>query len=225
MLDLRSTNGLRASIVTLSDDFAGLRFKNNIGRYFMGVNSFSNRFVVYDNIANKERFTINSQGFMGVNEINPTSVLHVNGGFILSESDELEEQVLIGTNVLNNEAKVFIQNAGYPHALKIKGNRSTSGTAVVVEGNTILEGNLTIMGSVAKGSGTFKIDHPLDPENKYLYHSFVESPDMMNVYNGNATTDAEGNATITLPDYFEALNMDYRYQLMPIGQFAQAIIV
>jgi hypothetical protein len=47
----------------------------------------------------------------------------------------------------------------------------------------------------------FKIDHPLDPENKYLSHSFVESPDMMNIYNGNVVTDASGYATVTLPDY------------------------
>jgi hypothetical protein len=85
-------------------------------------------------------------------------------------------------------------------------------------------GNVQITGSIAKGSGTFKIDHPLDPENKYLYHSFVESPDMMNIYNGNITTDASGYATVTMPDYFDALNKDFRYQLTAIGTFAQAII-
>jgi hypothetical protein len=68
------------------------------------------------------------------------------------------------------------------------------------------------------------IDHPLDPANRYLSHSFVESPDMMNVYNGNVSTDADGNATVELPDYFEALNRDFRYQLTPIGEFAQAIV-
>ena len=47
---------------------------------------------------------------------------------------------------------------------------------------------------------------------------------MMNVYNGNITTDAKGNATVTLPTYFEALNRDYRYQLTVIGTFAQAMI-
>ena len=45
---------------------------------------------------------------------------------------------------------------------------------------------------------------------------------MMNVYNGNVTTDADGNATVTLPEWFEALNRDFRYQLTVIGQFAQA---
>ncbi|HZU27273.1 MAG TPA: hypothetical protein VFA04_17230, partial [Bryobacteraceae bacterium] len=77
---------------------------------------------------------------------------------------------------------------------------------------------------LSKGGGSFRIDHPLDPENKYLYHSFVESPDMMNVYNGNVITDRKGYATVTLPDYFEALNRDYRYQLTVIGVFAQAIV-
>jgi hypothetical protein len=48
----------------------------------------------------------------------------------------------------------------------------------------------------------FKIDHPLYPESKYLYHSSVESPDMMNVYNGNITTDGNGEAIVTLPSYF-----------------------
>jgi hypothetical protein len=85
-------------------------------------------------------------------------------------------------------------------------------------------GNVNVTGSLAKASGTFKIDHPQDPENKYLYHSFVESPDMMNIYNGNITTDAQGEAVVTLPGYFDALNKDFRYQLTPIGTFAQAII-
>ena len=85
-------------------------------------------------------------------------------------------------------------------------------------------GNVSVLGSLAKGSGTFKIDHPLDPANKYLYHSFVESPDMMNVYNGNVSTDANGFATVKMPDYFSALNKDFRYQLTVIGTFANAII-
>jgi hypothetical protein len=85
-------------------------------------------------------------------------------------------------------------------------------------------GNVSIKGNLSKGGGSFKIDHPLDPANKYLYHSFVESPDMMNVYNGNVVTNQRGLATVVLPEYFEALNRDFRYQLTVIGQFAQAIV-
>ena len=74
-----------------------------------------------------------------------------------------------------------------------------------------------IVGSISKSSGSFRIDHPLDPANKYLYHSFVESPDMKNVYDGVAVLNAGGEATVELPDWFDALNKDFRYQLTAIG--------
>jgi trimeric autotransporter adhesin len=89
---------------------------------------------------------------------------------------------------------------------------------------TATTGNVDVRGTLSKGGGSFKIDHPLDPANKYLYHSFVESPDMKNMYDGNITTDGAGQATVTLPDWFETLNRDFRYQLTVIGQFAQAIV-
>jgi hypothetical protein len=75
-----------------------------------------------------------------------------------------------------------------------------------------------------KSGGGFKIDHPLDPENKYLSHSFVESPAALNIYQGNVVTDADGNATVTLPDYFESLNEDYGYQLTCIGELAHVMV-
>ena len=85
-------------------------------------------------------------------------------------------------------------------------------------------GNAYFAGNVTKGGGSFKIDHPLDPQNKYLYHSFVESPDMMNVYNGNVALGDGGEAWIELPDWFEALNRDFRYQLTTIGGFAPVYV-
>jgi hypothetical protein len=86
------------------------------------------------------------------------------------------------------------------------------------------DGSVDVDGNLSKAGGSFKIDHPLDPANKYLYHSFVESPDMKNIYDGNVTTDGSGLASVTLPDWFEALNRDFRYQLTVIGQFAQAMV-
>jgi hypothetical protein len=74
-------------------------------------------------------------------------------------------------------------------------------------------GKVAVTGLLSKGGGSFKIDHPLDPENKFLYHSFVESPDMKNIYDGVITTDEKGFATVTMPDWFDALNRDFRYQL------------
>jgi len=99
-----------------------------------------------------------------------------------------------------------------------------SPTAADMTGLVFLRGDTYVYGNLTKTSGSFRIDHPLDPTNKYLQHSFIESPDMMNVYNGNIVTDSNGEAIVNLPVYFEALNKDFRYQLTVIGEFAQAII-
>lgn len=96
---------------------------------------------------------------------------------------------------------------------------------IELERSTKILGNLTVTGNLAKSSGSFKIDHPLDPANKYLYHSFVESPDMLDIYNGIVVTDKHGYATVTLPNYFEALNRDFRYQLTPIGCLAEVAVI
>src|SRR5262245_3537349 len=78
-------------------------------------------------------------------------------------------------------------------------------------------GDVNISGNLSKGGGSFKIDHPLDRENKYLYHSFVESPDMKNIYDGVVKLDANGEATVELPEWFGALNRDFRYLLTAVG--------
>lgn len=88
----------------------------------------------------------------------------------------------------------------------------------------LFNGNTWTVGTLYKNSGAFRIDHPLDPANKYLSHSFVESPDMKNIYDGVVMTDAKGLAVVELPAWFEALNRDFRYQLTVMGQFAQAIV-
>ena len=63
-----------------------------------------------------------------------------------------------------------------------------------------LQGNVRITGNLQKAGGSFKIDHPLDPANKYLSHSFVESPDMKNMYDGVVALDNKGKAEKDLPD-------------------------
>jgi hypothetical protein len=127
-----------------------------------------------------------------------------------------------------------VAEGGSGHNYAVYGYAAGSGTNYAIYGSAVgsegidwagyFLGNVNISGTLTKSAGSFKIDHPLDPENKYLYHSFVESPDMMNIYNGNVVTDVSGFATVILPDWFEALNKDFRYQLTVIGDFAQAII-
>jgi hypothetical protein len=140
---------------------------------------------------------------------------------------------LSGGNVKGMEASGTSSGAGFSMGIGGYGN-GTPNTAYGVVGNAVggtvknysgyFFGDVYVGGTLSKGGGSFKIDHPQDPDNKYLVHSFVESPDMMNIYNGNITTDASGAATVTLPSYFDVLNKDFRYQLTVIGTFAQAIV-
>ena len=90
--------------------------------------------------------------------------------------------------------------------------------AVTLTGNVKFAGDLKITGALFKGSGSFVIDHPLDPKNWLLYHSFVESPDVMNIYDGIATLDENGEAVIQLPSYYDALNKDSRYQFFALDR-------
>jgi hypothetical protein len=119
--------------------------------------------------------------------------------------------------IANTPGKIHLQGGPNGAALTIAGTQVGINTATPTNALTV-SGNMNVTGSVAKAGGSFLIDHPLDPENKFLYHSFVESPDMKNIYDGVVTTDADGYATITLPDYFEALNRDFRYQLTVIDE-------
>ena len=85
-------------------------------------------------------------------------------------------------------------------------------------GYTSIGGDLDVSGTLWKAAGAFRIDHPLDPENMFLNHSLVESPDMKNIYDGVVTLDENGEAWVQMADWFEALNQDFRYQLTPSGE-------
>jgi len=86
------------------------------------------------------------------------------------------------------------------------------------------EGNVDIKGNLTKSGGGFRIDHPLAPTEKYLNHSFVESSERKNVYDGIAVLDDNGQAIVELPAWFETLNSEFRYQLTCLGDFAPVYI-
>ena len=78
-------------------------------------------------------------------------------------------------------------------------------------------GDVEVNGVLSATTKYFKVDHPLDPANKYLVHACVESDEMVNVYSGNVVLDSGGKARVELPDWFEAVNKDFRYQLTAVG--------
>jgi len=63
------------------------------------------------------------------------------------------------------------------------------------------------------------VSHP------YLYGDhFVESPDMEKIYDGVVEPDANGEAGVGLPKWFDVVNRDFRYHLTNIGAFAPVYI-
>jgi len=130
-----------------------------------------------------------------------------------------------------NAAGVRGQNSGNCCGMGVAGFHTGSGIGVYGEAQNgfavsgfspnnwsgYFQGSVNVVGTLYKSSGAFRIDNPLDPAHSYLQHSFVESPEMKNVYDGVVSTNGKGFATVTLPSWFEALNRDFRYQLTIVG--------
>ena len=164
--------------------------------------------------------TITQGGFVGIGTTAPLSKLEV-----INDGSAIRGIGSNNGNSIGVFGKGFIgvwgESLRTANSNAIYGDNDGSNT---VGHAGVFNGRVNVIGNLSKLGGSFKIDHPLDPANKYLSHSFVESPDMMNIYNGNITTDKKGEAIVTMPEYFVALNRDFRYQLTVIGQFAQAIV-
>jgi hypothetical protein len=114
-------------------------------------------------------------------------------------------------------------NAPNGHALLAIGNYyGVLGGAPMAGHAVYAQGDLT-----ATGTKAFRIDHPSDPTNKYLYHYATESPTPQNSYSGNVVTDQRGYAWVTLPDYFAEVNANFKYQLTVLSggeDFVQAMV-
>jgi hypothetical protein len=150
---------------------------------------------------------------------------HMYAGYFLTDGDRDSAAVLGENNsAYDTEGRLaYVGSASeFPLAAGVYGADTTSGYgyAGYFSGDVQITGDLNVSGP----NKTFKIDHPLDPANKYLYHACVESDERLNVYNGNVVLDGRGEAVVELPDWFEALNRDFRYQLTCIGGFAPVYI-
>jgi hypothetical protein len=95
----------------------------------------------------------------------------------------------------------------------------TCGSSAAFNGQVSTASGQTRVGVLSKASGTFTIDHPLDPMNKILNHYFVESPEMVLIYRGVAVIGADGRTEIHLPDYYDALNKNSQIQLTGVGTY------
>src|SRR5205823_3609523 len=97
-----------------------------------------------------------------------------------------------------------------PNSISVWG--SGGFTAGRFDGVVNVVGDLNVV-----GLKLFRIDHPDDPENKYLQHYCTEAPEPLNTYSGTAVLDGDGGARIDLPPYFAKINKDPRYMLTAVG--------
>jgi hypothetical protein len=101
-----------------------------------------------------------------------------------------------------------------------RGNGSSTGLVYGVLGVTSTTNGFGVFAtgdSGASGAKTFLIDHPTEPETKFLAHYSIEAPEPFLVYRGTAVLDGSGSAVVALPAYFDDINRDPQYQLTAIG--------
>jgi hypothetical protein len=176
----------------------------------------------------------NSYVNVGIGTATPHSVLEV----AISAPNSLGPVLTLtnsgqGESAIDFNSGVPKADAAYPPTARILASGSGNAGQIVFQSRASqgLSNNLVVDGSGVHVPGTLdaaatglRIDHPADPANKYLLLSSVQSSEMMNIFTGNVVTDELGLATVQLPDWFEAENTDFRYQLTVIGRKAQAWI-
>lgn len=145
---------------------------------------------------------------------------------ILAQSYGLGQSIGLQTSsesLNSNSYGILAQSWGAQGSYAVFGKVTGGGWAGYFDGELYAK-------SASSGIKAFMIDHPMDPANKVLTHSSVESDERKNIYDGTVTTDERGLATITMPTWFEALNENFRYQITVIDdantdQFVLAKVV
>lgn len=150
------------------------------------------------------------EGKVGIGTENPASEVTVLGTVYAEAADRNPFQALYGVTTEASATAVLGYagggNTGTRYALYGYTESASGDYAVYADGN-----------SGAFGFKKFHIDHPEDPANQYLDHYSAEGPEPYLMYRGNVMLDADGQAWVSLPDYFEAVNRDFHYQLTPVG--------
>ncbi len=174
--------------------------------------------------ANSTRMVITPSGMVGINRDPGPNVGSANGALWVQDVGALGLDVSCDDSF--GETARFV-NTGFRNGWAVIADAipGAGQTATAIWGRApapgfagFFQGNVQVNGTISATSKSFRIDHPQDPANKELWHTSIESDAYLNIYSGNATTDAQGYATISLPAWMQAANTNFRYQLTVIDE-------
>lgn len=232
----RSSSSFSVMDIDAQSGDAALRFaKAGVNQWNVRNRPGDDYFEIFELGGGGSRFVIqDATGNVGIGETTSPSykldILH--GGSTGTRIRSSSSFSVLDIDAASGDAAIRLAKAGV-NQWNIRNNPGTDdlqifelgggGERLRIEnttGRVVVSNDFTVA-----GTKNFTMDHPLDPLNKLLMHAAVESNEVINSYSGNIVTDASGKALVALPDYFEALNKDFRYQLTVVGGgFAQAII-
>ncbi|MCX5689794.1 MAG: hypothetical protein NTV94_08445 [Planctomycetota bacterium] len=194
--------------------------------------SLLSSFVARRNVPNAFTSTADSSfaGQLGIGITAPTAPLHIRGDTLRSRmvmdpgaANGIGE-IGIYENTSTSLGSIIRYDGAGTNQLQIIGVNSGPTELILATFDRDGGGSVNVPVTFSAAGKAFRIDHPLDPTNKELWHSCVESPDMKNIYDGVVVTDSQGYATVELPEYFEALNSDFRYQMTVLDSSSFALV-
>ena len=214
-LNIDLTNG-NVAIGTATTTARALTVKHEIAletsdstNYYQVYAHTDDSFRINYNASGNDEFMIDSSGNV---IIQATAKVYLDGGsntYIHESAADTIQFVVGGTSHFQVQGDgVIIPSA---HNLYLDGGGNTyitEGSADVMRfyagGSKQFEvsnTNMTIVGALSKGSGSFKIDHPLDSmkDTHDLVHSFIEGPRADLMYRGSVQLSG-GTATVDLDD-------------------------
>ncbi len=182
-----------------------------------------------------KNFVIQTTGNVGIGTATPTAKLDVTGDL---EANSIRSGAIQASGSITS-GSLFVDGANFGVGVLQARNSSEASGSVGIFGATtstslFVQNMIGVHGSVANassnsfgvfstgrmgatGTKSFRIDHPEDPRNKYLFHYCAESPEVINFYRGTVRLDNHGRAVVTLPSYFARINTNPSYQLTPVG--------
>lgn len=148
----------------------------------------------------------------------PALVVTTNAGTGIDAQTREETQIaVLGRNFGVSGSAIggyFLTSS--PDGVGLRGEAKNTGTGFGVYGFCQAPNGYGVFSTGntgASGTKSFLIDHPADPENRYLRHYSAEGDVPRNVYQGTVATGADGYAWVRLPDYYESINRDGLVQL------------